>query len=240
MDAIVAKIRNNIERLRTEIDHIAREAGRESSSIELCAVTKYATTTETAAVARALHELGLPVRLGESRVQDLLPKAAELQNEPCDVHWDLIGTLQRNKARSVVRVFDRIHSLDRISILDTLDRLATEFGLVAAGVPIRGLLQVRTSDEETKRGFSIDEVERALDHARTLEGLRIEGFMTMAPRGTDHETARPWFAELRRLRDRIAPDLEHLSMGMSQDYRGAIREGATIVRLGSALHATGG
>lgn len=236
MDVLVTKIAKKIEALRQKIDDVAKACGRDPTTIRLCAVTKYATTIETRAIAHALHKLGMAVVLGESRVQDLLPKAAAMAGDDLDVRWDLIGTLQRNKARAVLRLVDRFQSIDRLAILETLDRLAHETGLVARGQRVRGLLQVKLSDEESKRGFTPEELPRAIEAAQACAGVVIEGLMTMAPFGTDNESARPFFAQLATLRATLAPTCPDLSMGMSGDYEAAIAEGATILRIGSALH----
>ena len=227
MDVLVTKIAKKIEALRQKIDDVAKACGRDPTTIRLCAVTKYATTIETRAIAHALHKLGMEVVLGESRVQDLLPKAAAMAGDDLDVRWDLIGTLQRNKARAVLRLVDRFQSIDR---------LAHETGLVARGQRVRGLLQVKLSDEESKRGFTPEELPRAIEAAQACAGVVIEGLMTMAPFGTDNESARPFFAQLATLRATLAPTCPDLSMGMSGDYEAAIAEGATILRIGSALH----
>lgn len=231
MNEVRDKLRDKIARFRDELAAECARCEREPSTVELCAVSKYATTIETSAMAHALAELGMPVVLGESRVQDLLPKAAELAGEDFQVRWQLIGTLQRNKARAVAGLVDRVHSLDRPSILERLAQLGAEQGRA-----IEVLVQIKTSGEDEKSGFAPDDLADVLARCEELGGLRVCGLMTMAPRGTDHESARPSFAALRALRERCAPQLPHLSMGMSGDWRGALREGATILRIGSALH----
>lgn len=231
MNPLVDRIRDKIEDLRRGIVEICAAVGRDPEGVQLCAVSKYATAIETAAIAQALHGLGLPVLLGESRIQDLSPKAAELAQLDLPIRWELIGTLQRNKARAAMRVIDRIQSLDRRAICETLSRLAVEEGTV-----LDGFLQIKTSGEDEKSGFAPNELREVLEYCHELEGLRITGLMTMAARGSDHESARSSFALLRELRDEAAPELHHLSMGMSNDWRGAVREGATMLRIGSALH----
>ncbi|HHI79120.1 MAG TPA: YggS family pyridoxal phosphate-dependent enzyme [Planctomycetes bacterium] len=228
-------IRNNLERVLTRIAHACEECGRDPEEIELVAVSKYLTTQGTRALVQALASLALPIRLGENRVQALLAKAGELQEMEPRVHWDLIGSLQRNKARGAVRVIERIHSVDRLPLIPLLDRLCAE---EERRLPC--LLQVQLTDEGTKHGFEEEQLPEALESLAGMERLQLQGFMTMAPRGTDHESARPYFARLRELRDRLAPDLPTLSMGMSGDYLGAVREGATCLRLGSVLFQEGG
>ena len=232
MDVCIDRLRTRLERLFAEIEEVCASCGRASESVECCAISKYATSVETEALVRALASLDKPVVLGERRVQELTQKAAELAGCEIPIQWDFVGSLQRNKARRAFAVFDRIHSLDRESILRHLDELAAE-----RETPVRGFLQVNISDESQKGGFAPEELPGALELAASLRWIQIEGLMGMAPRGTDHESARPAFALLRELRDRHAPALADLSMGMSGDWHGAIREGATVLRIGSALFA---
>lgn len=223
-------IRNNLERVLSRIAHACEECGRDPEEIQLVAVSKYLTTQATRALVEGLASLSLPIRLGENRVQALLAKAGELQEMAPRIHWELIGSLQRNKARGAVRVIERIQSVDRLPLLEVLERLCGE---ESRKLPC--LLQVQLTDEGTKHGFEEDEIPVALEAFTKQEHLSLEGFMTMAPRGTDHESARPYFAKLRALRDHLAPELKVLSMGMSSDYLGAVKEGATCLRLGSVL-----
>jgi pyridoxal phosphate enzyme (YggS family) len=223
-------IRNNLERVFNRIGHACEEIGRDPEDIQLVAVSKYLTTQATRALVEALASLSLPTHLGENRVQALLAKAGELQEMAPKIHWELIGSLQRNKARGAVRVIDRIQSVDRLPLLSVLNKLCQE-----EDRKLPCLLQVQLTDEGTKHGFEEGQLEEALETFASMPNLTLEGFMTMAPRGTDHESARPYFAKLRELRDRFAPKLEILSMGMSSDYLGAVKEGATCLRLGSVL-----
>lgn len=219
--------------MRADIEATAAQAGRAPADITFVAVTKYATVLETEALALAMHDAGLPPTLAESRVQGLVQKAAALAGLDFQIQWDLVGSLQRNKALQAAQVFSRIHSLDREAILRHLDEIGHRLGR-----PIRGFLQINISGEGTKHGYRPSELPHALDFALSLPRIEVAGLMGIAPRGTDHDTARPAFARLRELRDRHAPELRHLSMGMSGDYRGAILEGATVLRLGSVLFAT--
>jgi hypothetical protein len=230
MEALVDRLAANLAALEADIAETCARAGRDPTTIEILAISKYATALETRALALAMQARGLPVRLGENRVQELSQKASALAGDSPPIHWDLVGTLQSNKAARALAIFERIHSLDRDSILVHLDHLAA-----AHGRRIVGFLQVNVGSEQTKHGYAPTDLGRALDLARTLPRLDLIGLMAMAPWGTDHDSARAAFARVRELRDRIAPGLPHLSMGMSSDYRGAILEGATILRIGSIL-----
>jgi len=231
MNPLVEQLRANLLELREDLDRTAAAAGRDPAEIELLPVSKYATSLETKALAEAMAAAGMEVRLAESRVQALAQKAGELAGEAPEIQWDLIGTLQSNKAAKAVGIVSRIHSLDRESILTHLDGVIASRGLP----PISGMLQVNISAEGAKHGFEPDQLPAVLELAAGLQGVRLVGLMGMAARGTDHDSARGAFARLRELRDQHAPDLPQLSMGMSGDYRGAILEGSTILRIGSLL-----
>lgn len=237
MNPLVERLLANLLELREDIDRVAAATGRSHSDIDLLPVSKYATALETQALAEAMVAAGLEVRLAESRVQALVQKASELAGTGPEILWDLIGTLQSNKAGKALRVVDRIHSFDRESILIQLNSLAqaqeAQPGTTARTVA--GLLQVNISAEGAKHGFDPDDLPAVLEMVAGLPGIRLLGFMGMAARNTDHDSARTAFAALRQLRDRLAPELPHLSMGMSRDYRGAILEGSTILRIGSLL-----
>ncbi|MFQ5506055.1 MAG: YggS family pyridoxal phosphate-dependent enzyme [Planctomycetota bacterium] len=233
VDALVKRLEARLGGLFERIRSVAEAAGRPGSEIQLIAVTKYATAIETSAVGRALERLERPVLLGESRVQDLSQKIAALSGEELAVHWEMIGSIQRNKSRAALRQASRIHSLDRDDIIRRLSAQAVEEDRVVAG-----LIQVNISGEAAKHGYLPDRVGAALELASSLPAIRIQGLMGMAARGSTHDSARPAFASLRELKERLAPALPHLSMGMSQDYVGAIKEGATLLRVGSALFAS--
>lgn len=229
------RLRRNLTEVQGQIQQSFDLSGRTGPSPRLLAVSKYATGSETLALAESMQDLGMELLLGENRVQSLASKQADLLASGLPIQWELIGTLQRNKAAQALGTASRIQSLDRLAIMDRLEYLAAE-----RDQQVRALIQVHLTGEETKHGFLPEEVEAALEKAQDCPHLQIEGFMCMAKRGTDHESARPLFAKLREIRDRLAPDLQELSMGMSQDFKGAILEGSTLVRVGSALFAGAG
>lgn len=201
----------------------ARKVGRSPESITLVAITKYVDVDRMAEA----YDLGLR-DFGESRVMDAVRKRDELSS--LSLKWHFIGHLQTNKVKRVVGDF-LIHSVDSWKLAEALHREATARDLVQ---PI--LVQVNTSGEPSKYGFSPDETPTMVARiVRELPSLSLCGLMTMAPRSEDPEAVRPFFRRLRELRDAIGPPLEHLSMGMSQDFPIAVEEGATLIRIGSAL-----
>lgn len=219
-------IGNNLEAVRQRIDAAARRAGRDPREIDLLAVSKRVDRERIEAAVAAGQRC-----LGESRVQEAEAKIPEIPGDP---EWHFIGPLQRNKAAMAARLFDVIHSVDREALVSRLSAAAT-----AAQRTVRIYVQIESSrgpvDESTEA--------RVTDLCRVAagaEGLLLEGLMTMAPYDPDPEVARPYFAALRDLRDRIvarAPELAPLglSMGMSGDFEVAVEEGATIVRVGTAI-----
>ena len=225
-------ILENVRRIRLRIEQAARAAGRGADDVTLVAVTKYVGLDET----QALIQAGC-CDLGESRPQQLGSKAEALANEPA--RWHLIGPLQRNKIRHLLPHVSLIHSGDSLRLLQAVDRVAGELG---REVPV--LLEVNVSGDEAKHGFAPAELEDAeplLSDLARLRNLRIQGLMAMAGLGTTADQSRRQFARLRQLRDSLQPEcpaeiqLDQLSMGMSDDFEQAIAEGATIVRIGSAL-----
>jgi pyridoxal phosphate enzyme (YggS family) len=199
-------------------------AGRAPSEVALVAVTK----TVSAEVAACIAGLGV-VDLGENRPQELWHKAAVL---PTTVRWHLIGHLQRNKLERTLPLVHTIHSVDSVRLLEALEREAQRLGRT---VPV--LLEVNASGEASKHGFAPDEVLPLVPRLRAQRHVQVRGMMTMAAL-QEPEACRPTFRALRALRDRLRQELdvvEHLSMGMSNDFEVAIEEGATLVRLGSVL-----
>jgi PLP dependent protein len=210
----------NLRAVQESIATACRRAGRAPSEVLLIGVSK---TVDLDRI-RAAIAAGVPA-LGENRVQEAKDKVEALGRP---VPWHLIGSLQTNKARDAVRLFDCIHSVDRLDLAREIDRRAQ-----AVGRPIEGLLQVNLGDEPQKGGVAEDEAERLRDACAALSHLRIVGLMAIPPHTEEAEGARPYFKRLRALRDAVG--LPHLSMGMSADYAIAIEEGATMVRVGTSL-----
>jgi len=211
--------------VRKRIESAAARSGRPASAVTLVAVTK------TVPVEAIRDSLAAGVRiLGENRVQEAREKIAAL---PAVAQWHLVGHLQTNKARVAVGLFDRIHSLDSI-------RLANELELSGAqmGRRVRCLVQVNVGGEAQKNGVAEDEVRPLLEALSPLSHIAVEGLMTIPPFLPDPEAVRPFFRRLRLLRDALAADgfsLPDLSMGMTNDFEVAIEEGATLVRIGTAI-----
>jgi len=204
-----------------KIDKASRHAGRHPQDITLIAVTK------TISLERVLPYLQAGIHhIGENRVQEALIK----YSTPLPFHpkFHLIGQLQSNKVKKAIEFFDMIQSLDRIDLADDLNRHAQALGKV---VPC--LIEVKISPEQTKAGLEPDQLEAFLSQLKSRASLAIKGLMGIAPLGADGESARPFFARLRKLFEKAK--LEILSMGMSSDFEVAIEEGATMVRLGTAL-----
>lgn len=205
----------------------ARRSGREPGAVTLLAVTK----GFGAEVARDAFALDL-VDLGENRVQEAEGKIAAIGAGP---RWHLIGHLQTNKAKRAVQLFDVIHSVDSPRLAEELARRAA-----AEGRTLRSYVEVRTTDESTKAGVAPEEAHALARHMKSLTPLQVVGLMTMGPLHGGPDGARASFRALRQLRDEgiergILPAGAGLSMGMSDDFEIAIEEGATIVRVGSAL-----
>ncbi len=215
---------DNYNRILRNIDAAAKRSGRDPREVQLIAVTKYVGLTEI----KEAVKLGLK-DFGENRVQEAAQKVEKFP----DLNWHFIGHLQSNKAKDVLPCYSMIHSLDRLSLAEALQRCGDRFDLKADV-----LVQVNTSGEKSKFGLAPEELPGFLEKVKSLKRLQVRGLMTMAPFYEDPETVRPFFRELRRLRDQnssIDYNLEHLSMGMTNDYLVAIEEGATIIRVGSAL-----
>ena len=213
-------IRQNVEGVQAAIERACRRCGRDPREVLLIAVSK---TVDLERIRLAV-EAGVPA-LGENRVQEAKEKVATLGHP---VPWHLIGSLQTNKARDAARIFDCVQSVDRLELAHEMDRRAQ-----AAGRVVDGLLQVNLGEEPQKGGLPPAEVKAVLDQVAALQGLRIRGLMAIPPLVPDAEAARPYFRRLRELRDAVG--LEHLSMGMSGDFEVAIDEGATMVRVGTAI-----
>lgn len=233
MSEWAARVRDNWLRVQERIDRACRRSGRSPEDVTVVAVTKYLDVDEM----RQLLELGFE-HVGENRAQAAVKKWEQLGERGT---WHFIGHLQTNKVKDVLGRFHYIHSLDRLSLAQELDKRAAK-----AGEPVTCFLQVNVSGEATKSGVPPDEVKRFVEAIGKLQYIRVVGLMTMAPKTDDPETTRPIFRRLRELRDEVQamgiPNVpaKHLSMGMSGDFEVAVEEGATFVRLGQILYdATG-
>ncbi len=228
-------LKSRYERVLAKIDQAARQAGRNPDEIKLVVVTK----GHPAAAIGELYRLGCR-SVGENRVGEAQEKQAALADLK-DLNWHMIGHIQSRKAVRVAGAFELVHSLDSVKLAKRLDRFTGEADTIQ-----KVLLQFNVSGEESKSGWDawdesrwenlLPEMEEVLD----CQNLRVSGLMTMAPYSLNPEDARPSFARLRRLRDWLAlrfpgEDWSQLSMGMSGDFVPAIEEGATILRIGTAV-----
>lgn len=224
-----ARIRQNLEEIRGRMADAARRSGRPPESVTLVAVTKYVDPP----LIRALVEAGCRT-LGESRPQHLWQKAEQLAS--LGIEWHLVGHLQRNKVRRTLPYIAWLHSADSIALLEALQRHAAAMD---RRVPV--LLEVNISGEPSKHGFAPEELPAVLPALGNYPQVAVRGLMTMARLEGGPDAARADFAALRQLRDRLRQQfgpsacLDDLSMGMSGDFEVAIEEGATMVRIGSAL-----
>lgn len=216
--------------VKARIEAAARRCGRSPEEITLIAISK----TQPASLISNLIELGA-ADLGENRVQEAEGKIPEVGRTRA--RWHLVGHLQANKARRALHLFDVIHSLDSIDLAQRLDRLCGEAD--RQSVPV--LIQVDLGQEETKSGIDERELPQLAETVQRLERLKLIGLMTLPPFFEDPKQARPYFRRLRQLRDQLATsgsfgqDSGELSMGMTHDFEVAIEEGATMVRIGTAI-----
>jgi pyridoxal phosphate enzyme (YggS family) len=226
---LASRIRDNLARVRENVASAAARSGRTPKSVKLVGVTKYVEP----AIARLLVDAGLK-DLGESRPQELWQKAEVLTDVP--VFWHMIGHLQRNKVKRTLPLVTSIHTADSLRLLEEISAEA-----IALNRRTDVLLEVNISRDAAKHGFRPDEIEPLLSQIATLKNVDVLGLMTMAALEGGPDRARRDFASLRMLSERLKPKCSHniamneLSMGMSGDYEVAIEEGATIVRVGSAL-----
>jgi len=225
----MSEAKTHLESILSRIRAAASAAGRAASDIRLVAVSK----THPAGAVREAFEAGQLV-FGESRVQEALEKIPLL---PSAIEWHHIGHLQSNKIRRALPHFRLFHGVDRRDLAVQMDRIAADGGCSA-----RVLLEVNTSGEATKFGFSPEALRSCLPEILALPRVEVAGLMTMAPYAEDPQASRPYFSALRQLRDRLEPEfgvrLPELSMGMSGDFEAAIAEGSTIVRVGTAIFGT--
>jgi len=224
-----APVTERLAWIRDRIEEACRRSGRPAGSVILVGASK---TQDSARLAEA-WDAGLRV-FGENRVQEAVAKSAELA--PRGIEWHLIGPLQSNKVRPAVELFRAVHSIDRPSIAEALDREAA-----ARGKVLDGFLEINLGGEASKHGFVAEGLADAVRPLAGLTHLRLAGLMAIPPPGESPEDSRPWFRQLRALRDDLAgrPEWQGfpgwLSMGMSDDFEVAVEEGATHVRVGTAL-----
>ena len=221
---MLTQLETNLVRVRTRLEDACARAGRDPETVRLLPVTKYVNQE----IIHGLLELGF-TEFAENRAQLLRQRAEEFPATPPD--WVMIGHLQRNKAGQVARIVNEVQSVDSVRLAEALSRQA---GLLDKTLNI--YVQVNTSAETAKSGFSPEELGQAIQEISNLPGLDLRGLMTMAALGSTPEEARTSFRRLRELRDTFAPGLPGLSMGMSGDFEAAIEEGATVVRVGSSLY----
>ena len=239
----MVKISKKIEQVREKIEAACQRIGRDPEEVKLIIVTKTAELDRIKEVIKSGH-----TDFGENRVQRLKKVSTEiaefLENSrtqsalPKKVNWHMIGHLQRNKVRQVLPIVDMIHSVDTL-------RLAEELNSIAAGLQLspKVLLQVNTSNEPQKYGVPVGAATHMAEQIRTLPNLKLAGLMTMAPLTLDKDVIKACFIRARELFEEIrgerlvGPDFTELSMGMSSDYEMAVEQGATILRIGSAIFA---
>lgn len=225
-DANRARLVENFQALKSRINDVCRQVGRDPEEVSLVVASKYATPEQL----KALIPYGLN-DIGENRAADLIIKKNAVDE---NIRWHFIGHLQKNKTKKVVGNAWLIHSLDSVELAAEVDRRAGEMGKVQDA-----LLQVNISKEESKFGFGEEEVMEALPQVAGLKNVNITGLMTIAPFIKDYEIIRQIFKRLRAIKEELNimgfSNIKHLSMGMSNDYEIAIEEGATMIRIGSAI-----
>ncbi len=213
-------VKANLESVKLRIALACRRAGRSPDEVTLVAVTK---GVPPSVIAEAF-KLGIR-DFGENRVQEADKKMGQLTDLSPRPTWHMVGHLQTNKAKLALTLFDIIQSVDSINLAQELSRRAQK--------PLPVLLEVNVAGETTKTGFRKEELPGIYDIIKKLPNIQVQGLMTVAPLSADAEQVRPVFRQLRQLRDLLG--LEHLSMGMTDDFEVAIEEGATMVRLGRAI-----
>lgn len=230
LESTAEELRTRMLGIWSRIEAAAKRTGRPREAIKLVTVSK----THPAAVVRAAIEVGVS-DFGENRVREAEAKIVDVGRDAA--RWHLIGHLQSNKARRAAQLFDVIHSIDSVALVERLDRACTDLG--REELPI--LIQVDLGHEATKSGVAEAQLPGLVDAATSCERLKLIGFMTLPPFFDDPEATRPFFARLRELRDQYQSrsafgDMRgELSMGMTHDFEVAIEEGASMVRIGTAI-----
>ncbi len=222
-------IKENIQKVRERIKEAAQRAGKDLEDIILLAASK---TQPPEKIIQA-YEAGVRY-FGENRVQEGMKKIDLLKEKLPDIHWHLIGGLQTNKTKYAVRYFEMIHSLDRPQLADEIDKRAKKINKIQDV-----LIEVNVGEEESKYGVKPEKLEELFEYSLSKENINILGLMCIPPYFEDKEKSRPYFVMLRELKEKLERNfhinLPHLSMGMSHDFDVAVEEGATIVRVGTAI-----
>jgi PLP dependent protein len=222
----MGRIAENLETVRRRLADAAAKSGRSVDDVDLVAISK----THDAEKVREAIEAGQQL-FGESKVQEARVKIPDL---PSSARWHFVGHLQKNKIRHALPLFELIHSVDSLSLAQEINRIAEEEGLHP-----RILLEVNVAGEGSKFGFAPEKLRAEMESLLALPRLSILGLMCIPPIAEEAEISRKYFVELRELRDRVQSefhvDLAQLSMGMTQDYSVAVEEGATLVRVGTAI-----
>ncbi|RMD45629.1 MAG: YggS family pyridoxal phosphate-dependent enzyme [Aquificota bacterium] len=222
-------IKENVQKIKNKIKEAAKKVNRNPEDIILLAASK---TQPVEKIVEA-YEAGIRY-FGENRVQEGMKKIDILKDKISDIHWHLIGGLQTNKAKYAVKYFEMIHSLDRKELADEIDKRAKKIGKVQ---PV--LIEVNVGEEKTKYGVKPKALKELFEYSLKKENIKILGLMCIPPYFEDKEKSRPYFASLRKMKENLEREfgvnLPHLSMGMSHDFDVAIEEGATIVRIGTAI-----
>jgi pyridoxal phosphate enzyme (YggS family) len=216
-----------IQEIEQRLARACERAGRKREEVLLLGASKYANAEKI----REAYQCGVRV-FGESRAQDFLKKFEELKELPID--WHFIGNLQTNKVKYIIDKVSLIHSLDRPSLAEEIQKRAERLGKVQDV-----LIEVNVGKEETKGGVYEEDLEKLFEYCLSLKNLRVLGLMAIPPYKENPEEVRPYFVKLRKLKEKLEElykiKLPHLSMGMSGDFEVAVEEGATIVRIGSAI-----
>ena len=222
----MSSILDNLERVREQIAQAAAKAGRDVKDVELVAITK----THPAEKVREAVEAGQTL-FGESRVQEARAKIPELSS---NIRWHFVGHLQKNKVRQALPLFEMIHSVDSLALAQDINRIGEDEGLYP-----RVLLEVNVAGEGSKFGFAPDDLREEMEVLLALPRLSIEGLMCIPPLAVESEDSQKFFVQVRELRDSLEKEfnmkLPQLSMGMTQDFPIGIQEGATLVRVGTAI-----
>jgi PLP dependent protein len=222
----MSSIAENLKRVREQIGQAAAKAGRDVKDVELVAITK----THPAEKVREAVEAGQTL-FGESRVQEARAKIPESSS---NIRWHFVGHLQKNKVRQALPLFEMIHSVDSLALAQDINRIAEEEGLYP-----RVLLEVNVAGEGSKFGFAADQLRQQMEALLGLPRLSIEGLMCIPPLAVQSEDSRKSFVQVRELRDSLETEfnmkLPELSMGMTQDFPIGVEEGATLVRVGTAI-----